>query len=511
MRDIKFLKMRYIRGPNIWTYRSVLEAYVSIGQFEDAPSNSIPGMNEKLMQWLPGMIEHRCGIGERGGFFTRLLDGTWVPHILEHVTIELQNLAGIQVGFGKARTTRVHGIHKLVVRARDEAVARAAMLAAREVVLAAADGRTYELEKAIDDLKRLASKFTENPTNAIARELATGRGTPIIELRHSEVLLLGYGSRQRRLIDTPPYLIKHSHVEGGSESVGALSRAQPKGSVADPTATLCQSPNATNARATVLRAGLAEAFAREFENSNGRIRIASFCGSSTAFDASSLFHRIVASTDSSVGLFSTHVLGPITESTDTYDKLQADRERVLCNANSNAAVFYCSPESILLDGLPYDRCEVGVVTDVTHSTSLNEYYIFDEEQAYSVNRTQVDVVLGDGCAVLNADDDLALEMAGLCDGDIVLYTERSDAVRLFDTVAAEPKAVVFLKDNSIMIQECANRSTAVAVTPGYASCHQLGELSSTLLPAVAAAWAWGASIEVIRSVVGELLLSNRRP
>ena len=103
--DIAVLRMRYLRGPNVWTYRPVLESWVDLGVLEDHPSNTLPGFVDRLTTWLPGMIEHRCGVGERGGFFERLQSGTWCGHIMEHVAIELQTLAGMQVGFGKARET----------------------------------------------------------------------------------------------------------------------------------------------------------------------------------------------------------------------------------------------------------------------------------------------------------------------------------------------------------------------------------------------------------------------
>ena len=76
-KDIEFLDVLSLRGPNIWTYRPVLEAWIDIGELEDFPSNTLPGFNERLSAWLPSLIEHRCSIGERGGFLQRLRDGTW--------------------------------------------------------------------------------------------------------------------------------------------------------------------------------------------------------------------------------------------------------------------------------------------------------------------------------------------------------------------------------------------------------------------------------------------------
>ena len=79
--------IRALRGPNQWTAKTVLEAIVDLGRLEEFPSDTLPGFNERIMEWLPTMIEHRCSIGTRGGFFQRLRTGTWMGHVLEHVTI----------------------------------------------------------------------------------------------------------------------------------------------------------------------------------------------------------------------------------------------------------------------------------------------------------------------------------------------------------------------------------------------------------------------------------------
>ena len=104
--DIVIRSMTHLRGPNVWTYRPVIEAVVDIGALEDFPSNTLPGFYERLTAWLPGLIEHRCSVGRRGGFLMRLRDGTWPGHIMEHVALELQTQAGMKTGFGKARMTQ---------------------------------------------------------------------------------------------------------------------------------------------------------------------------------------------------------------------------------------------------------------------------------------------------------------------------------------------------------------------------------------------------------------------
>ena len=97
-KNIEFLNMVHLRGPNIWAYRPVIEALVDIHDLEDCPSNLIPGFYERLSAWLPSLVEHRCSVGERGGFLKRVREGTWPAHILEHVTLEVQSLAGMPGG-----------------------------------------------------------------------------------------------------------------------------------------------------------------------------------------------------------------------------------------------------------------------------------------------------------------------------------------------------------------------------------------------------------------------------
>ena len=94
-KDIQLLRTTYLRGPSVWTYRPVLEVWLDLGELEDYPSNKLDGFNERLTAWLPDLIEHHCGVGERGGFIQRLEGGTWCGHVLEHIIIELLNLAGM--------------------------------------------------------------------------------------------------------------------------------------------------------------------------------------------------------------------------------------------------------------------------------------------------------------------------------------------------------------------------------------------------------------------------------
>lgn len=192
-------KILILRGPNLWSRHPVLEAWVDLQGLKDSPSDSIPGFNDRLMSWLPTMIEHRCSVGERGGFFQRLRDGTYPAHILEHVTIELQTLAGSNVGFGKARETSEEGVYKVVVRFRDEQLARACLFTARELLLAAIYDRPFDIDAEVKKLRLLADRVCLGPSTAAIVAAAEARGIPARRLNSGSLVQLGYGVRQRRI------------------------------------------------------------------------------------------------------------------------------------------------------------------------------------------------------------------------------------------------------------------------------------------------------------------------
>jgi len=198
-KDIKFIRMTHLKGPNIWTYRPVLEAWIDIGDLEDFPSNTLPGFNERLQNMLPGLIEHRCSVGERGGFLQRLTEGTWPGHIMEHVALELQNRAGMQTGFGKAREAGPRGIYKVVIRTRNETVSRAALQAARDLVMAAIEDRPFPVNQVIADLTQMVDRLCIGPSTACIVDAATDRNIPSIRLNDGNLVQLGYGANQRRI------------------------------------------------------------------------------------------------------------------------------------------------------------------------------------------------------------------------------------------------------------------------------------------------------------------------
>jgi cyanophycin synthetase len=205
VKDIKFLDIKHLNGPNRWTYYPALEATVDIGQLEDFPSDTIPGFYERLSQWLPSLIEHRCSYEERGGFLRRVKEGTWPCHILEHVTLELQNLAGMRGGFGRARETSIRGVYNVAVSAWHAEITKTALYSARELILAAmnfeqADTPYYDVEKAIDQLRDLIDSLWLGPSTICIVDAAIARNIPATRLvTKGNLVQLGWGARSRHI------------------------------------------------------------------------------------------------------------------------------------------------------------------------------------------------------------------------------------------------------------------------------------------------------------------------
>ncbi|OYY10118.1 MAG: cyanophycin synthetase [Polynucleobacter sp. 35-46-11] len=201
-KTIEILSHRHLRGPNMWSYNPALEVLIDIGDLEDYPSDLIPGFYDRLCKCLPSLHEHRCSYGEPGGFLKRVEEGTWPGHILEHLTIELQNLAGIAGGFGRARDGGRRGVYKVIVSATEEAVTLQAFKFARDLLLTLIqdNGDAITLrEQIIEELRDLSDDLCLGPSTACIVNAATVREIPYIRLSSGNLVQLGYGSKQRRI------------------------------------------------------------------------------------------------------------------------------------------------------------------------------------------------------------------------------------------------------------------------------------------------------------------------
>lgn len=705
---MEFLKILPLRGPNIWTYRPVIEVWLDIGVLEDSPSNTIPGFYERLSRWLPTLVEHRCGIGERGGFLQRLREGTWPGHILEHVTIELQNLAGMQSGFGKARETSSRGVYKVVVRSRNEQVTRAALHAARELILAAMEDKPFDVAATVAKLNEMVDALCLGPSTACIVDAATDRGIPSIRLTEGNLVQLGYGARQHRIwtaetdqtsaiaecisrdkdltktllsacgVPVPsgriadsaedaweaaidiglPVVVKPSdgnHGRGvstelmtreeieaafklaekeGSEVIveryirgdehrllvvggrlaaaargetvslladgcssvrqlidqqintdprrgdaeafpmdsinidenaavqfeikrqgytadaippqGAKILIQRNGNVAIDVTDLVHPDVATTVALAARIVGLdiagvdlvAEDISRPLaeqggaiveinagpgllmhlkpafgnprpvgraivdslfaENESGRIPVVGICGTQGKAQVARILARLLKLAGFYVGLASRDGL--------SFDKRIVDKkdcsnwtsaQKVLLNRSVDAAVIENSLESILSEGLGYDRCQVGIITNLDPAKHVGEYYIETAEQVCNVLRTQVDVVLSDGVAVLNGADPLVAELARYCDGEVIYFVREVQLPAVTEHINNGGRAVRVI-DGSIVLCRGAEevvllKLAAVPMSADECSQSQL----ENVLAAVGAAWALGISASLI--------------
>ncbi len=199
-KEIIIRDMISLRGPSIWTYPPSLEAWVDIGEFEDYPTNKLPGFSDRLKAWLPSLIEHRCNYDERGGFLRRLDEGTWIGHVLEHVVLELMSLGGLPDGFGRTRETTTRGVYKLVVSNWQDDITKTALQLGIELILAAVEDKPFDMEEAIDTMRRRVDRKYLGPSTAAIVNAAEARGIPHIRLLDDGNLVqLGYGAAMRRI------------------------------------------------------------------------------------------------------------------------------------------------------------------------------------------------------------------------------------------------------------------------------------------------------------------------
>ena len=198
-KTIKIIDIKSIRGPNMWTYVPVLEAWVDIGDLEDFPSDKIPGLPDRLVAWLPGLMEHRCSYEEYGGFVKRLHEGTWPAHIMEHVTLELLTLAGVPGGFGRAREADKRSLYKVIVHNLHDEVTRLALTTGRDLIMAAIEDQPFVVAAAVEELKDLAEDRLLGPSTGSIVNAAMDRKIPTMRLADNNLVQLGYGSKQRRI------------------------------------------------------------------------------------------------------------------------------------------------------------------------------------------------------------------------------------------------------------------------------------------------------------------------
>ena len=712
--DIQLLRINYLRGPNIWTYRPALEVWLDLGILEDHPSHTIPGLNDRLTTWLPALEEHHCGVGERGGFLQRLQEGTWCGHVLEHVVIELLNLSGMPTGFGQTRSTSVRGVYRMVFRARDEQVARVALAQGHRLLMAAINDEPFDVQAAVSRLRTEVDDRYLGPSTACIVTAGTDRGIPHIRLNDGNLVQLGYGARQRRIwtaeseftsaiaegiasdkdltksllkacgVPIPDGQVVHSPEEAweAAEDIGlpvvvkpsdgnhgrgvtldlrkkedieaAYHVAYPEGSdvmverfipgdehrllvVGGKLVAAARGEVVSitgNGRSTVKelidsqinsdpRRGYEEEYPLEIIDlatdtkvqlelkrqdlgadsvpATGRQVVVQRNGNMTV-DCTDDVHpevayiaalaaKVVGLDIAGIDMVAQDISRPLhaqggaivevnagpgllmhlkpaegaprpvgqaiiehlfpadehqdddtvgripvvgvagTRGTATIARLVAwllhlsgrhtglacrdglflDRRcveaadsahweaahRLLMNQMVQAAVIENDARTILRDGLAYDRCQVGVVTDMDGAETLAEFDIQTREQMTKVLRTQVDVVLDGGAAVLNAADPQVADLAPLCDGDVVLYAQDASLPAIVEHRARDHGRAVVVRNNRVVLATGSAEHVLGTLSELTFGRNAIMPDTDALLAAVGAAWALDIAPDLI--------------
>jgi cyanophycin synthetase len=709
-KSIEILSVKHLRGPNMWTYYPVLEVWLDIGDLEDFPSNLIPGFYDRLVKALPSLQEHRCSYGEAGGFLKRVEEGTWPAHILEHLTLELQNLAGIPGGFGKARDGDRRGVYKVMVSANNEEVTLTALKYARDLYLALAQDTKDPValvEEIIEQLRDLSDDLLLGPSTACIVNAAEERGIPSIRLSEGNLVQLGYGAKQRRIwtaetdstsaiaetisrdkdltkgllasagVPTPegrtvtspedaweaaqdiglPVVVKpidgnHGRgvfinlytqaeieaayavaIEEGSEVlverhivgdehrvlvVGNKVVAAAKGESVWVTGDGKHSVrelidiqiNSDPRRGTSEEHPLNPAridSAVELELTRQKLtgdsipvndqKVLIQINGNVAFDVTHLVHpdvasqvalaaRVVGLDIAGIDLVAQDISKPMAEQnaaivevnagpsllmhlkpasgkpqpvgkeianhlfppgvdfripvvgicgekgktsvaemvahflrlTNLYVGLSCSKglyfgnraipnsnasnwenaRRTLLNRAVEAAVVENNHLSMLIEGLAYDRCQVGVVLNIDPTANFPQYAIYDEDQVFSVVRTQIDVVLPNGVGVLNADDAMVAQMAELCDGEVIFFTENPDS-ELVKTHLQNGGRAVLVGKQQITLKSGKLDQKSIPVPRHSESNTASPWKAMNLGAAIAAAWALEIPFNVIEA------------
>jgi len=197
---MKILKIQALRGPNIWSIRrqKLIQMRLDLEELEERPTDKIDGFKERLEDLLPTLIEHRCSEGCRGGFFQRVERGTWMGHVIEHIALEIQTLAGMDVGFGRTRETKTPGVYNVVFNYLEEKVGVYSAKAAVKIAEALINGEKYDLTDDIQKMKEIREDVRLGPSTGSIVEEAVSRDIPFLRLGRNSLIQLGAGVNQMR-------------------------------------------------------------------------------------------------------------------------------------------------------------------------------------------------------------------------------------------------------------------------------------------------------------------------
>lgn len=198
---MRIREIRAMRGPNYWSVRrhQLIVMTLDLEELEASPTNKIDGFYDRLTTMFPSMYAHRCSEGRPGGFFFRVQEGTWMGHVIEHIALEIQTLAGMDTGFGRTRGYGEEGVYHVVFSYIEEKVGRYAAKAAVRIAEALVAGEDYDLEEDIQEMREIRDRERLGPSTGSIVAEAKSRGIPWIRLNKYSLCQLGYGSNQKRI------------------------------------------------------------------------------------------------------------------------------------------------------------------------------------------------------------------------------------------------------------------------------------------------------------------------
>ena len=198
---MQIIEIKVLRGPNYWSVRrtKLIQMKLDLEEKEKMPTNSIPGFRERLEAMLPSLIEHRCSVGIRGGFFERVEEGTWMGHVIEHIALEIQTLAGMDTGFGRTRGTGKDGEYYVCFSYMEEDAGIYAAKAAVRIAHALIFEEEYNMDEDIQRLREIREDTRLGPSTGCIVDEAAKRGIPYIRLNKHSLVQLGYGVNQKRI------------------------------------------------------------------------------------------------------------------------------------------------------------------------------------------------------------------------------------------------------------------------------------------------------------------------
>jgi cyanophycin synthetase len=707
-RHITIQRLVNLKGPNIWTYRPVLEAWIDFGELIKLSPQRLDETYARLREALPTLLSPGAGIEASKGFAKLFENGQWTPATVEHVTLALQQLAGLPGGFGETRATDTSGLFKVVVRAWHEIVTHKALESSIALICGAVDGSVPPVGPFVDTLHTLRIKHCLGPSTACIVDAADDRDIPAIRLSAGNLLQLGYGINQRRIwtaetdntgaiaetisrdkdltksllqscgvpvpvgqaVDSAaqawevaqelglPVVVKPSDGNHGrgvftnlstqAEILAAYPLAEQEGSgvlverfiagfehrllivggkliAAARGQYACVTGDGKSGIRTLIESQLnADPLrGREEDLPLNYIKLDSVVeleiarqglswesipalgqtvviqrNGNVAIDCTEEVHPDIASTACTaariVGLdiagidlvvqdiskplieqqgaivevnagpgllmhlkpavgqarqVGRDIVGytfppgdmarvPVVGITGTYGKSMVGKilyhllclhgwntglstteglfvqrrklhagnsanhenaRRVLLNREVQAVVLENGAKQILSEGLTYERCEVGIITNIDWDQDLSEFNIHSPLERSDVYRTQMDVVLPSGMAVLLADDPKLLALAQYCDGQVTLFSKSAATPTLVEHVAAGHRGV-FIDHGQLVMAEGARRYNLCNVSAiGCTEQARNHQQICNVLAAAAAAWALGVSLELIEA------------